>query len=114
MSPSHNCKKFCFQKVNGLLAEVQTDWEDRRSFLPSKPLVGTTGFILNLQPNQQEGLFLPIDDEIVFSSPHHHRLEHFPLCSEETPLAVKINDDGTLYVELPAILVKLREFVKRC
>ena len=50
------------QKVNGLLAEVQADWEDRRCFLPSKPLAGTTGFILNLQPNQQKGLFLPIDD----------------------------------------------------
>ena len=53
---------FVFTRVNGLLAEVQADWEDRRCFLPSKPLAGTTGFILNLQPNQQKGLFLPIDD----------------------------------------------------
>ena len=55
-------RSFVFTKVDGLLAEVQADWEDRRIFLPSKPLAGTTGFILNLQPNQQKGLFLPIDD----------------------------------------------------
>ena len=39
-----------FLKVEGLLAEVQADWEDRKCFLLSKPLAGTRGLLLSLQP----------------------------------------------------------------
>ena len=37
---------FVFRTVDGLLAKVQADWEDRRCFLPSKPLARTL-FLLN-------------------------------------------------------------------
>ncbi|KIJ97325.1 hypothetical protein K443DRAFT_254228 [Laccaria amethystina LaAM-08-1] len=47
-------------QVEGLLVEVQADWEDlRRCFLPLKPLAGTTGFLLSLQPKSSGGVQVP-------------------------------------------------------
>ena len=84
-------------------------------------MVGTTGFILNLQPNQLEGFFLANDDvssrnRFLYSSPVTIVVSRISCLVRRRLLApaVKINDDGTLYVELPAILVKLRKFVKKC